>query len=114
MDREQFVQDFLQEIRNLSLGSIKKDSGITEFCFHENLSAGISFEAFEEPATGEGYIFNLFLRNEYINLPSIFRKDGESFTEIDTGKRIEDVITEEIKKLKIKRKNDYETSCCSC
>lgn len=101
MDKEQFVQDFLREIRNLDLGSVKKDSGITEFCFHENLSAGISFETLEEPDTGEGYIFNLFMGDEYINLSGIFRKDGGSFTEIDTGKRIEDVVAERLNVLKI-------------
>ena len=101
MDKEQFVRDFLREIRNLDLGSVKKDSGITEFCFHENLSAGISFETLEEPDAGEGYIFNLFLGDEYINLSGTFRKDGDGFMEFDTGKRIEEVVAEKINSLKI-------------
>lgn len=89
--------DFLHEAMGIT--SIRKDAGIMEIYPCQHITVGISYETIDEPDLDEGYIFNLFLDGEYINVPGTFRKCEDGYVEADTGKRIEDVLDETIEKL---------------
>lgn len=47
--------------------SLKKNQGITEFCVEDNeISIGVSYEDIDE--LNDIYIYNLFYKDEYINI----------------------------------------------
>lgn len=50
--------------------SLKIDNGIYEFYEDGNMSIGVSYEHLGDNYVG--YIFNLFLNGEYINIPNTF------------------------------------------
>lgn len=62
------------EMKNIIDGihteSLKIDNGIYEFYKDGNMSIGVSYEHLGDNYVG--YIFNLFLNGEYINIPNTF------------------------------------------
>lgn len=62
-----------QILRNeVPLESLKVDSGIYEFHKENGISIGVSYEHIGLETHYVGYIFNLFAKGEYINIPGCY------------------------------------------
>jgi hypothetical protein len=57
---------------------LEVDSGIFEFHECENVSIGVSYEHVGLGTHCVGYIFNLFVNGEYINIPSSYNNIYEA------------------------------------
>lgn len=48
------------------------NDGIHEFIINEHLSVGVSYESGCEEFNGNGYIVNLFIDGDYLNIPGAY------------------------------------------
>lgn len=67
---EKEMETILHE--EIPLDIIQVDNGIFEFHECENMSIGVSYEYVGLGTPYAGYIFNLFVNGEYINIPGIY------------------------------------------
>lgn len=74
------------------LNNLKKNNGINEFYSEDNLSIGISFEDVDEYENV--YIFNLFCKDEYINIEGVYQKQNNEFVNIDGNTDLPEILTE--------------------
>ena len=67
---EKEMKQILQN--EIPLESLEVDSGIWEFHEENDMSIGVSYEHIGLGTHCVGYIFNLFVRGEYINISGVY------------------------------------------
>lgn len=67
---EREMEQILQN--EIPLESLEVDSGIWEFHEENDMSIGVSYEHIGIGTHYVGYIFNLFIKGEYINIPGVY------------------------------------------